>query len=325
MACYCDLYYTSLKTRMVSVMNSDQPITFFDIASEAKKHYWLAFVCLFLCIYFEARFYVMPPRGVIGEDVILLPSVSGRLLVSFDSLWRRMVNDDELMISIIKQSGIYDNLDASERLAALNGSIRNDLKYEKDSETIVRISFRRNTYKQVRPFLNSLTDKILEKLKALAEEELKSQREEASILKYMIHQRLLFLAEFFVFPEIGIALKEENEYKIAEVFRSVETPDSWWKRFGSMLSGELQLKLFIASSNWRDLTAENLEKLLIYPRQPQQLNSKETLPVPVQPFYQLVYVLTPIAVFIVYLSLLVLLCHFRVSTKRTEQSDLKMS
>lgn len=278
-----------------------------EIAGLARKHVLTGVCCLVICIVLEVWFYHYPPRGVIGEDVIVSGSVIGNPLVDFNALWARVFNDDELMLKIIDQAGICDKKTRSERLKFLDSDIRRNLRYQDDKGTLIKITLKRPGFNDIRPFLNYFTDTLVAKLNVIGQETFKQRRERALAQYTRALERIRLLADYFVIVPLQKGLASSSK-ELVEVdalttelnYYQIKSP------IARLLLGEFLPTFTTAQQYFRPYFDSEMKILDIFPRASVVLSARDMPASPVQPFYELIFILVPAAMFLVYLSLLVL-------------------
>ncbi|MBU1109247.1 MAG: hypothetical protein KKB51_21390 [Candidatus Riflebacteria bacterium] len=279
-----------------------------EIFQLARKHRFVGLCCLVLCLFLEVWFYNYPPRGVVGEDMLIAGSNMGNSLVDLNSLWARIVNDDALMLEIIDRSAICKHTEQSKRLSFLKRSIRQDLKFQIENNTIVKISFKRPASNQVRPFLNYFTDTFVKKLDAIGMEGLELRRQSASVQFANVIERMKFVASIFSISGIHELLSDYSNKplqtdKILAVFQTVNAGSN----IGRVLLGELLPQYTAAGIHYEKYFRNDMQFLDLFPRSSVILTSRNMPATPVQPFYELIFILCPVAVSLMYLSLLIVL------------------
>lgn len=279
-----------------------------ELPALAREHYLTGFLCLILCLILEIWFFHYPPRGVVGEDVIITGSVVGGPLVDFNSLWARVLNDDELMLKIIDRANICKKNSRIESLNFLKHAIRRNLNFTTVNATLVKISFKRPGYNDIRPFLNYFTDTIVEKLEAMGQESFEIRKEKAMVQHTRVIERLRFIVELFSMPAMGEMLKKQSNMpmtteKILEKLRSDRIADG----IGRVLLGELLPSYSTAQIYYEPYVNDDMQILELFPRSPVILTARDMPPTPVQPFVELIFLLVPLAVSIIYISFLLIL------------------
>lgn len=289
-------------------MSNNKEFRLSELPALARKHYLTGFLCFVLCLFLEIWFLNYPPRGVVGTDVIITGSVVGNPLVDFNSLWARILNDDELMLQIIDRAQICKHEDRARRLNFLNRAIRQNLNFETENATLVKISFKRPGPDDVRPFLNYFTDTVVEKLDAIGQECFETRKEKALVQYARIIERFRFVADFFAMPTIGKMFRHQPNFttsipKILEELDSARITEG----FGRALIGELLPHYSTAQINCAPYFDDKIKILELFPRSPIVITARDMAPTPVQPYYELIFLLVPLAVFIIYVSLLIIL------------------
>lgn len=279
-----------------------------EILRLARKHYLIGIFCLSLCLFLEIWFLNYPPRGVIAEDVIIAGSVIGSPLVNFKSLWVRFFNDDELMLQIIGRAGICNYDDRIKRLAFLNLSIRRNLSYHQDNDTLIKISLKRPGFNDVRPFLNYFTDTLIEKLNAIGHENFELRKEKALIQYSRVIERIRFIANIFAIQTLGEIINHQKSTPPSTAsFLSALQSGNIKSDFAQALLGELLPQYSSAQINYEPYFNDEMKILELFPRSAVVLSAKDMPATPVQPFYELIFLLVPLALALIYLSLLVIL------------------
>ncbi|NCB37395.1 MAG: hypothetical protein EOM80_01390 [Erysipelotrichia bacterium] len=290
-------------------MQEDPQFKFSELLQTAGKHRFIGLCCLVLCVFLESWVAVYPPRGVAGEDVILIGSVMGSPLVRFEPLWLRMFNDDEFMLQVVERSGICKNTEKSEQLRFLNRTVRKNLKFCAENDTLIKISFKRPGYNDIRPFLNYFTEGLVQKLKLMSQEEFALRKEKARLQFVRIVERLRLVARVFRLPEIHKLLVDNGSILPGGKLLLASEPESLRAEIGGLLINELLPPYYMAATTYEQYFKDNLEILNLYPRFPILLTSRDTPAMPVQPFYEMIFLLVPISVLLIYLALLIILRH----------------
>jgi len=290
------------------LMSDQKEFRLSELPALARRHYLTGLFCLVICLFLEIWFLHYPPRGVVGENVIITGSVIGSPLVDFDSLWARVTNDDELMLQIIDRAEICRQKNRVEKLNFLNRTIRQNLKFQPENETLVKISFKRPGYNDIRPFLNCFTDALIDKLTNMGQESFEIRREKALVQYSRAIERLRFIAHFFDMPSIAALLENSPEApvdtsRMLEKVRSDKVTDG----IGRALLGELLPGYSTAQIYYEPYFNDKMKLLELFPRSPVVITARDMPPTPVQPFYELIFVLVPMAVFLIYASLLIIL------------------
>lgn len=289
-------------------MKTDQEFRLTEIFHQARKHPFVGLCCLVLCLFLEVWFYNYPPRGVTGEDMLVAGSNLGNPLVDLNSLWARVINDDELMLQIIDRSAICRHTDRSKRLKFLKRSIRRDLKFQVENNTLIKISFKRPASDEVRPFLNYFTDAFVEKLDAISRENLEFRRQNASVKFANIIERMRLVASVFSIKNIHELLDDYGNKplqtdKILAELQNANTGSS----IGRALLGELLPLYNSAGVHFEQYVKNDMQILDLFPRSSVILTSRDMPSTPVQPFYELIFILVPAAVSMLYVSILIIL------------------
>ncbi len=287
-------------------MSQKQGSGFFEVLQTAKKYPLLVLIALVLCIFLEFWFYNYPPRGVVTEDTLILGSVLGSPLVKFDALWTRIINDDGLMLQLVDESGLATKPDPRARLA-LASSVRKNLRYTVVNETVIKISLVRPGY-DGRGVLNRFSSFVLTRLKELGDENLASQRELVKFKLHTVVERAWVIAAIFRLPGFQELLADKNAFArlYSQSLSAVDNP-TIWNKLGWLWLND-QLAIFYAAQNlYRQHFADDLRLLSLFPRSPCLISSPDAPSVPVQPFHQLIFLLMPCAVGLMYFALLIAL------------------
>lgn len=272
----------------------------------ARKHYLIGIFCLVLCLFLEIWFFNYPPRGVIAEDVIITGSIIGSPLVNFQSVWTRFFNDDELMLQIIDRAKICNYTDRIERLNFLNRSIRKNLRYQQDNETVIKISLKRPGFNDVRPFLNHVTDTLVEKLNAIGHESFELRKEKAMVQHSRVIERIRFIADIFAIQALGEIIGDPKSTPPPTTsFLNALQSDDIKSGLAQALLSELLSQYSSAQINYEPYFNDSMKILELFPRSSIVLSARDMPATPVQPFYELIFILVPLALTLVYVSLLV--------------------
>ena len=285
-------------------------VSFADIRQTARKHRGLAIGALFICLFLEFWFYNYPPRGVLSEDTLILGSVLGEPLVKFDTLWTRIINDDARMLEILRAPTLSESGGEGGDLT-LVASLRRNLRYLPIGETMVKIGLVRPGY-DGRIFLNRFSAYLLEQLKLLGEENLKTRRESVRLRYASLAQQSWVIAGVFGLAGFKELLKDFSNFEALFIqnLKATESP-ALWQSIGWLFLNSWLNDFHALRNSYRQHFSDDFKLLDVYPRVPQIISSPQAKSVPVQPFHQLIYILVPCAIGLVYLSLLMLLSHKR--------------
>jgi len=281
-----------------------------DIRQAARKHWILAVAALLIGLFLEFWFYNYPPRGVLSEDTLIIGSVLGEPLVKFDTLWTRIINDDAKMLEILRVPELSESGNGADDLA-LVASLRRNLRYLPVGEVMVKIGLVRPGY-DGRTFLNRFSAYLLEQLRVLGEETLKTRRESVRLRYASLAQQSWVISGIFGLTGFKDLLKDFSNFEtlFTQNLRATDSPGLWqsigWLFLNSWLNDFHALR-----NSYNQHFSEDFKLLDIYPRMPRIISSPQAVSVPVQPFHQLIYILVPCAIGLVYLSLLMLLSHKR--------------
>ncbi len=277
---------------------SDYGFTLSHVVEASKKYRSFAIFLIILCVLLEIWFLKYPPRGMITTDVIVLGTVKGQPLVSFEQIWKRFVFDDNFLLETAEKSGFFTNQSPEEKLALL-GKIRKSLSFEIEKDYFVKISFRQPGAKKVRTFLNSFTESLVKKLELIISEEFDQKKESAEKNLLQLENRAKFLKQAF-----NINFDENIIGKIVK--------NSFLTICGDFLENELTIPLHNAKKNLLIYTYDKWNFLSLYPRKPQILTDKKTQPQPIQPFYVLFLMLIPVGIFFMYAGVMVIISQQRI-------------
>ncbi|EKD80925.1 MAG: hypothetical protein ACD_39C02090G0005 [uncultured bacterium] len=278
-----------------------------EIVQLARKHVFVGFCCLVACICLEFWFYTYPPRGVIAEDVIVTGSFVGSPLVDFKSLWARVLNDDELMLTIVERSKLCKRNDKVAQLNFLNSTIRQNLNFQFENETLVRVSFKRPGYSDVRPFLNYFTDKVIEKLNEMGSESFEVRKKKAQVQFSRALERVRFIAGFFKIETVKALLVDSTIPMPSDRLMAELSSGNIASSLGQVLLGELLPAYSTAQIHFEQYCRDDLKILELFPRSAVILTARDMPATPVQPFYQLIFILVPLATALVYVAVLLIL------------------
>lgn len=273
--------------------------------------FWLVF-CLLACLLLNTWFYYHPPRGMESTNIIYLGTVWGNPLVEFSKFWGRFYYDDKFISKIIIDSGIANSTKSEEILKLLNSSIRTNLSYSIEEGNLVKITFRQPTSRNVRPFLNLFTERILEKLQNLGREELEFRVSRVEAILGQVNQRLLLVQTCFdlasgtsTMISSGKSPFHRNSIQTGPSLTSnlpnemVSQPKSFIKTLGEIIRNEIEIQKFQTTFELGTLILPDFSALSLYPREPLLLTDPLTPPKPVQSFFEVIFLLVPVGTLLI--------------------------
>lgn len=243
---------------------------------------------------------IYPPRGFIAEDTIVLGSINGQPLLAINSFWENNFNDDRLMVDIIEKSAIGEFSSRIETLKFLNENIRKNLRFQVLNDVIFKVSFTQATYKNIRPFLNTFTSRMIKEMTALTNEELEQRIQNARFQYQQLRQKSHFVHELFALKTAFEKLIPGMDGPPPELDENAET--GMVRKIGLVLINELNTRLFSASLYLKKHVDNEMKILSLFPRLSRSLTDQESMPKAVQPFLMAFYVFIPISMFLIFVA-----------------------
>ena len=310
-----------MKDSQPNMMNNTQ-----DFRTRLKNHSYLIFFLFLALIFLEWRLYFFPPKGYFSTAVIYLGSPRGLPPPPFSNIWQQLFYDDHAMLTLMEKAKIGNPENREKRLEELNSSIRQSLKFQIEEPRLVKITFTQNQPQNIKSFLYPFTELILKNLEKTGQNEfLERKNLLVTQLVYFNRQRKLW-QEFLgsASPNLLIGL---NSYlspdfqlnSIAsfahEVQGATET-HSTFQQIGLWFDNEL---------DWKSLQVRfELQKIIEdqsgFPTKPIILSDSQSPAMPVQPFFNMILYLLPIA-FVLLLPGLIFLLDGQGYRKKKRTSD----
>ena len=299
-------------------MNSfaEKTVSFASLRAGARNFPRWAVLCLVVCILLEIYFIMLPPRGYIAEDVILVGSIRGQPLISVQNLWEDVFYDDELMLEVLQKSAIESFDNKADALDFLNENIRKQLRFSPLNEILFKISFIQPGRTSLRPFLNTFSDRFLEEIKVLSDDELNRRRQRVKFQFDQLSRRNQLVYRLLA-PVTLLEDLTPGEHGFSGELK-IDGKEKWFGRFAGLLINELNSSLFAARSHFQTHTDMSQKILAMFPFDSMRLTNPETPPRPVQPYLFLFYLLIPASFFLLYLAGLILLLPDENSLSRQE-------
>ncbi len=283
----------------------EKNLSFIELAHTGRRYPAWAGVCLFFAVIIEVFFLVYPPRGYIADDIILFASVRGQPLISVQNLWEDVFNDDRLMLEVLEKSGVKPVTEKVEALEFLNENVRKNLRFSMLNEVLYRISYIQPGKSDLRPFLNTFSDRLLQEASVLCDDELNKRRQRVGVQFEQLRRRNLLIHRLFAPMTPLQDLTPGDEGFIGELDPAKE--NSLFGKLGTLIINELNRELFSAKVHQLTHTDLNQKILSLFPFSTMRLTDPATPPRAVQPYLPVFYLFIPVAFLLFYLAGLIYL------------------